>query len=233
MTTAIGIDYGRVGRTVLTVLTGDNFEVVCPYLQTFKSISSSRVEEETKIVSSIYNPDIILLESNGPGGVFLEYINQHNLNLPIVGIDTSTPLFTELTLWNDIKLRPEEFHNGRAGMYWLVRLMFRDKRIKLLKENLVLFSQLSSINWSEHPQSRKIILESKKGMKSFNSSLGSVQSSGRSPDEADSLCLAALGYAVVYQESMANGNAAEDEVIEPDIGMEGFFPIGMASDELG
>ena len=228
MITSLGLDLGRSNNTVPIVLGGDKWNLRLLHIETLKSISAPAVEEHVNTLYSIYIPDIIVIESNGPGGVFIDYLTKNNSSLPVIGVDTSVPPtdLDGLSLWNDMIINAKELYNIRAAMYWLVRLLFRDRLISLPYEDTELFAQLSGIKWAEHRPTSKIILDTKKGMHSFKSDLGEIEST-RSPDKADAFCLAALGYALAYRES--HGQAvAVDEIIEPEPGWEGFFDLGRA-----
>mgnify|MGYP001563946509 FL=1 len=228
MSVAMGLDLGRTGNTISLILSGDKWKLRLTHIETFRNISAPRVEEHVNTLYSVYTPEIIVIENNGPGGVFIDYLVKNNASLPVVGVDTSLPPndLDELPLWDDLMIHAKEFFNVRAAMYWITKLLFRDKRITLPSEDTELFAQLSGIYWGEHPTNSKIRIQSKKSMKTFESELGSLEST-RSPDKADAFCLAALGYALVYRDSQPQV-AMVDEIIEPEPGWEGIFPIGRA-----
>lgn len=228
MVVACGVDLGRSENTVPVILSGDKWHLRLTYMEKFKSISAPVVEELVNKLYSIYSPEIIVIEINGPGGVFIDYLVKHNSSLPVVGVDTGVPPtdINGLELWDDQIINAKEFYNIRAAMYWITRLLFRDKRITLPREDVELFAQLSTVMWMEDKPTSKIKLDPKKGMKTFKSDLGEMDSS-RSPDKADAFCLAALGYALVYRDS-TTPTMLVDEWIEPELGMEGMFPIGRA-----
>ena len=81
----------------------------------------------------------------------------------------------------------------------------------------------------ENKQTSKIKIDPKKGMRTFKSDLGEMDST-RSPDKADAFCLAALGYALVYQDTLSTVSSM-DEIVEPALGFEGMFDIGRAGIE--
>ena len=223
-------DLGRTGKTAFCALQGDNFFLRCIHMEAISSISAPEVETHLKSLHSTYRPAIIVMEINGPGGVFIDFAMKNTPDLPIVAVDTSLPA-VQIPLWNDITLGGEEFQNIRAEMYWILRLLFRDQRIKFPREDAELWSQLSTIKWTfDENKKDRIQLESKKHMRlaQYRSELGPAFSS--SPDKADSLALASLGYAVMQAEvAIAQTTGEEvDEVISPDIGFEGFIPLGKA-----
>ena len=238
--TSLGFDLGKTGNTVVTVIQGENFKLRCSHIQSLSSIAPSQAEEMLKLNCAIYSPDIVVLESNGPGYVFIDYLvkNSSNTNLPIMSVDTGNPVpdDLELELWDEIKLTSRDFLNIRALMYWITRLVFRDKRMSLYKEDPELFAQLSKMGWEfDENKKDKIKIESKRKMrqKFYQSELGPI-STGRSPDKADSFCLAVLGYAILHMEHAVSSRPALPDieaVIEPPIGFDGFFPIGRAGIE--
>jgi len=233
MATSIGLDLGKTGNTVPVVLTGDNWRLRLTHIETLKSVSAPRVESHINQLYSQYTPDIIVIENNGPGWVLIDYLVKNNSNLPVVGVDTSLPPddLDEVPLWEDLVIHAKEFYNVRAAMYWITKLLFRDKRIRLIREDVELFAQLSGIYWDEHPTNSKIRIQPKKGMKTFESELGNLDST-RSPDKADAFCLAALGYALIYKETRAQSSSAVDEIVQPLDGFEGLFDIGRAGIEI-
>lgn len=232
--TSLGVDLGKTGNTVPVVLSGDNWRLRLIHIEKLKYNSAPRVESHINQLYAQYNPDIIVIESNGPGWVLIDYLAKNNSSLPLAGIDTSLPPddLDELPLWEDLAIHAKEFYNIRAAMYWITKLIFKDQRVKLYKEDTELFAQLSGIYWGEHPTNSKIRIQPKKSMKTFESELGSLEST-RSPDKADAFCLAALGYALSYRETHVAGRGnTTDEIIEPPDGLEGFFDIGRAGIEI-
>lgn len=232
MTVALGVDLGRTNNTIPIVLSGDKWKLRLTHIETLRSISAPRVEEHVNMLYALYTPEIIVIENNGPGGVFIDYLVKNNASLPVVGVDTSLPPddLDELPLWDDLMIHAKEFFNVRAAMYWITKLLFRDRRITLPSEDTELFAQLSGIYWGEHPTNSKIRIQPKKSMKTFESELGSLEST-RSPDKADAFCLAALGYALIYRDSQPQV-ALVDEIIEPREGWEGYFDLGRAGIEV-
>lgn len=232
MITSFGLDLGRSGNTVPIILGGDQWKLRLFHIETMRSVSAPFVEERVNTLYSIYTPEIIVIESNGPGGVFIDYLTKHNSSLPVVGVDTSVPPtdLDGIELWGDeMVINAKEFYNVRAAMYWLTKLIFRDRRITLPNEDTELFAQLSSIMWMEDRMTSKIKIDPKKGMKTFKSDLGEMDST-RSPDKADAFCLAALGYALIYHDSIGT-TVQVDELIEPAPEYAGFFPLGQAGIE--
>lgn len=232
MVVSLGLDLGRSGSTIPIVLGGDEWKLRLLHLENLKSVSAPFVEERVNTLYAMYTPGVIVIESNGPGGVFIDYLIKHNSALPVVGVDTSVPPIDidGVELWGDMVINAKEFYNVRAAMYWLTKLLFRDRRITLPFEDAALFAQLSSIMWMENRLTGKIQIDSKKGMKTFKSDLGEMDSS-RSPDKADAFCLAALGYALIYQATQTPA-VQVDEIMEPEPGFEGLFDIGRAGIEI-
>ena len=231
MVCSLGVDLGRSGNTVPIILGGDKWNLRLLHIENLRSVSAPFVEERVNLLYSIYTPGIIVIESNGPGGVFIDYLTKHNSALPVVGVDTSVPPtdIDGIELWEDMIINAKEFYNVRAAMYWLTKLLFRDRKITLPHEDIELFAQLSSIMWMENKQTGKIMIDPKKGMKTFKSDLGEMDST-RSPDKADAFCLAALGYALIYQDTLSTVSQV-DEIVEPELGFEGYFNIGRAGIE--
>lgn len=229
---SLGLDLGRSGQTIPIILGGDQWKLRLLHIETMRSVSAPFVEERVNTLYSIYTPGIIVIESNGPGGVFIDYLIKHNSSLPVVGVDTSVPPtdLDGIELWGEgMIINAKEFYNVRAAMYWLTKLLFRDRRITLPREDTELFAQLSTIMWMENRLTSKIQIDPKKGMKTFKSDLGEMDST-RSPDKADAFCLAALGYALIYQDVLTPA-AQVDEVTEPPEELAGFFPLGQAGIE--
>ena len=229
--TALGLDLGRSGKTAFSCLAGPDFRVRQIFQHAISSISAPEVEKELLKVYALMLPQLIVLESNGPGGVFAEFAMMHNPGLPIFMVDTSTPGFT-LSLWDEKTLSEKEFLNIRAEMYWIVRLLLRDSRLKFGFEDPELFAQLSSTRWDAdkgHGEKIKILPKSTMKINYYHSELEGNPGS-RSPDKADALALSALAYALLYTEQAAGRSSGEqqDEIIDPLV--DGMFPIGMTTD---
>lgn len=229
MVAVVGLDLGGSGTTVLTPLIGENWKMRLLPQIALRSVAPQEVEGHLLNLLALYQPRAMLAEWNGPGSVFLSYVLERHPSLPIVGVDTSLPAIP-LTLWNGLQMHPLEFLNIRAQMYWIVRLCYRDQRITAVQEDPELFAQLSTISWMFDRQYKdRIQIKPKREMRAFyTSSLGEV-SIARSPDKADSLCLAALAYALCQ----AEGNTVTttyEEVVQPEV--EGYFPLGKAGISL-
>ena len=228
----LGVDLGRAGKTAFCVLTGnEQFTIHCPHLSALSSVSSPQVEESLMTMYGRFTPDVIVLENNGPGGIFVDYLLHHHQELlsRIISIDTSLPPL-ELELWNDLKLSAKELLNVRAEMYWLTRLLFKERRITLSEEDEELFAQLSTIAWDwDTTRNDKIYIISKRKLNLRTMSELGGELFSKSPDKADSLALAALGYAIVVQEFLTKtSEEQEEEFTQPLEGYEGFFDIGRA-----
>ena len=221
----VGLDLGGSGTTVLTPLIGEQWQVRLLPQIALRSVSPQEVEGHLLTLLGLYQPRVMLAEWNGPGSVFLQYVTERHPSLPIVGVDTGLAAIP-LTLWNGLQMHPLEFLNIRAQMYWLIRLLYRDKQITAVKEDAELFAQLSTIRWEFDRQYKdRIQIKPKREMGVFyTSSLGEI-SIARSPDKADSLCLAALAYALCQNEA-STITAQYDEIVQPDV--EGYFPLGKA-----
>jgi hypothetical protein len=227
--TTLGLDLGRSGKTATTILTGSDFHVTCDYMDAVPSISAIDVVTNVGMLYEDYPEiDLILLESNGPGGVFAEFAKEAHPQWPIVTVDTSHPAF-EVYLWDEQRLTPNEFLNIRAEMYWLARLFFKDRRIKLTREDPEFMTQMASTPWDfDKQRNDKIYLPSKRTLKiQYRYSELEGETGSRSPDKADSFCLALLAFALLSQEEVSGGMVEEDKIIEPE--QDGFFSIG----ELG
>lgn len=226
---SIGCDLGRSGKTVITAIEGEKFKLRLVQSLIVSSISAPEVESMLANVHATIGGQIVLVESTGPGGVFADYIAKNRPGIPIYTVDTSLPAI-DLALWNDIVLTEKEFSNIRAEMFWIVRLLFRDQRISLPSEDPELFAQLSSMRWDlDKSRGERIRIEPKKYMKiSYAASELEGYSASRSPDKADALALAVLGYTFLAQNEGKEN--VVDEIIEPEV--DGFFPIGALSEEV-
>lgn len=229
MVAVVGLDLGGSGTTVLTPLLGEQWKVRMLPQIAMRSVSPQEVEVQLLNLLALYQPRAMLAEWNGPGSLFLQYVLERHPTLPIAGVDTSLAAIP-LTLWNGLQMHPLEFLNIRAQMYWLIRLLYRDKQITALKEDAELFAQLSTIRWEFDRQYKdRIQIKPKREMRAFyTSSLGDV-SIARSPDKADSLCLAAFAYALSQNEEQTV-NVPFDEIVQPDV--DGYFPLGKAGMQI-
>ena len=230
---SLGIDLGRSGHTAFSVIVGDGWDMLrLVHLETHQSIMATDVERYLVTINARFSPSICIVESNGPGGVFADFVAEHHPGIPLYPVDVSQPPFT-LFLFNDIKLDASEYLNVRAENYFILRYLLKAGRLKFAFEDAELFSQLSSTFWDvDKSKSEKIRLMPKRNMKisNFTSELEGIQFS-RSPDKADSLALACLGYAILMQDDLAVGKGqAEEEIIQPEV--EGYFDLGSAGIEV-
>lgn len=232
---SLSLDLGRSGKTAFCVVAGKEWDrLKMIHLSAISSISAPDVEKILLDLYARYNPGIIIMESNGPGGVFAEFAMLHNPSLPLWAIDVGEPPLT-LYLWDDLQMNDREYVNVRAEEYFIVRYLFRSGKLKLNYEDVELFAQLTATYWdADRTRNDKIRLMPKKSMKmsDFASELEGVQLS-RSPDKADALALACLGYTILMQDQ-ANGKLGpqEDEFILPEEGFEGVFNLSKAGIEL-
>lgn len=236
MITVCGLDLGRSSKTAFNILGGEGWDLRCLHMEDASSISAPEVERILNTLNGQFQPQVIIVEANGPGGVFAEFAVKNNPNLPLYTVYPDQPAYI-LQLWNNIVLHEREFLNIRAEMYFILRYLFRDNKIALPYEDPELFAQLTSTYWdSDKARADKIRLTPKKMMRisSHSSELEGYDFS-RSPDKADALALAALGYALLMQEeleSSGGGDAQQEEIVEPSLENLGFFPIGDTDIEI-
>lgn len=235
MITVCGLDLGRSGKTAFNILAGEGWNIHCIHMEDVSSISAPEAERILNVLNAQYQPAVIIIEANGPGGVLAEFAVKNNPNLPLFTVYPDQPCFT-IHLWNQIVLTDREFVNIRAEMYFILRYLFRDNKITLPYEDPELFAQLTSTYWqADKNKADKIQLTPKKMMRisSHSSELEGYDFS-RSPDKADALALAALGYALLMQDEITagSGEAQEEEIIEPDFEHLGFFPVGLTDMEI-
>lgn len=227
----LGLDLGRSGKTAFSALEGADFHVRQCFNHAISSISAPDVELELVKICGLLQPQIILVEADGPGGVFSEFVMQHHPEIPLLTVHTGYPAMP-LLLWHDIILAEQEYLNIRAEMYWIVRLLLRDSRLMFQYEDPELFAQLTSTQWdADKGHGDKIRIVPKKMMRInyYHSELEGNPGS-RSPDKADALALSCLAYAILYSEDHAGRHQGEqsDDIIEPE--EPGFFPIGLCPD---
>ena len=222
-----GCDLARSGKSAFSVLAGQDWKVRLVHLSALQSVSGPDVEARLCQLHYQYNPALWVLELNGPGGVFADFVTKNHPEIPLATVDVSLPPI-DLLLWKDIPISAAEYLNLRAAMYFIVRLMLRDKRLTFISEDAELFAQLSSTWWEpDRSRAEKIKLVNKKSLK-FAQGVSELEgfNFSKSPDKADSLALAAFGFAVLAQEERGEGEAEEDFICQPDF--PGFFPIGKA-----
>ena len=227
----LGLDLGRSGKTAFSGLEGADFHVRQCFSHAISSISAPDVETELVKICGLLNPQLIVVEADGPGGVFAEYVMLHHPEIPLFTVHTGHPPIP-LMLWHDIVLTEQEYVNIRAEMYWIVRLLLRDSRLMFQYEDPELFAQLTSTQWdADKIRGDRIRIIPKKMMRInyYHSELEGNPGS-RSPDKADALALSCLAYAILYSEDHAGRQKGEqpDEIIEPEEA--GFFPIGLSPD---
>lgn len=228
---ALGLDLGRSGKTAFSALEGADFHVRQCFNHAISSISAPDVEQELVKICGLLQPQLILVEADGPGGVFSEFVMQHHPELPLMTVYTGHPALP-LMLWQDIILAEQEYLNIRAEMYWIVRLLLRDSRLMFQYEDPELFAQLTSTQWDAdkgHGDRIRIVPKKMMRINYYHSELEGNPGS-RSPDKADALALSCLAYAILYSEEHAGRQhgTQSDDIIEPEEA--GFFPIGMCPD---
>lgn len=237
---AVGLDLGISGKSAITTVEGDEFQLTCLESKAIMSIDAPEVERWLVNVVSRFNPDVVLMEINGPGGIFYPYVTKNHPTMKLATIDPQAQLPEEgdIMLWNEAyRISCREFLNIRAGMYWVVRLLMREQRLKFLKEYPEMFSQLSSLRW-DHDTNRgdKIYMISKKKLKLKNLSDLDDEPFSKSPDMADSLALAVFGYTLLYQqyiEGMDGESEEIDEIYAPKVpGLFDLTPLDMEYAEV-
>ena len=236
MPIAIGLDAGTSGKSAIAVLKGNSWdEVHCVALEAAQSIADPDLEALLVRYCEHYNPNVVIMEENGPGAVFAGYIERNNPTIPLATINPqlALPENYELVLWDDIRITGLELLNIRASMCWILRLMFRDKRIILHFDDEELIAQLGTLRWDHDTvKGDKIYMIPKRKLRFKNSELDEEPFS-RSPDKADSLALAALGYAILMQQENVEidmgERTAEEDIIDPII--PGMFEVGKLTTE--
>lgn len=229
--TAAGLDLGTSGKSAISILRGVNWEVTCLHSEAISSINPVDLEARMEIMHARFNPDIWVMEMNGPGAVFAGYIQRNKGYLPLATIDVSArlPENQDIVLWDDaLRISDKEFLNIRSAMYWIVRMLFRDQKIKLLQEYPEMFAQLSVLRWdNDNARGDKIYMISKRKLKLKSNSDLDDEPFSKSPDMADSLALASLGYALLMQELMGEQEGAGEEMVDiiPPTS-QGMFDIG-------
>lgn len=226
---SLALDLGLSGKSAFSCveMVGDDPWKLRQCLQTSMSdVSTPEVENHLLRWYSQLDPQIVVLECNGPGSVLLSYLSLHHPNMPILALDVGHPAI-DLPIWDDIVLTGSEFSNIRAQEFWLVKLLIKQHRLKLGWEDAELFAQLTSLRWeTDKTKGERIKLETKKGMRIhyYHSALESERGS-RSPDKADALALSCFGYAMIVNQLTSGRNEQEDDIFQPY--RDGFFPIGM------
>jgi len=210
----IGLDLGTSGKTAMSIVDGEDFFLTLKKLDVLESTHAPDVERHLNMLCSQWNPHVVLMELNGPGGVFADYVIENRPHIPLATIDVglALPEGGDVILWEDsYRLSSREHINIRMSMYMNLRLLFREKRIKLYKDIPELASQLSTLRWDHDPnRGDKLYMISKKKLKLKNLSDLDDEPFSKSPDMADSLALACFAYALLYQQHL------EDEAGEPE-----------------
>lgn len=223
---SMGTDIARSGQSAFCVLAGVDWHVRMIHLSSIASVTAPEVEAVLVSVAMRYEPHVIVLESNGPGAMFADFVAKNQPGLALATIDTSLPA-TPLPLWGSLELTAKEILNIRTEMHWIVRLLLRDRRLTFDKEDEELFAQLSSMTWDyDRIRGDRIALISKRNLRLPHGSELEVEPFSRSPDKADALALAALGYAALQQRDLPATVEIEEDIIQPEF--EGFYDIGRA-----
>ena len=223
---SMGTDLARSGHSAFCVLAGRDWRVHMIHLSSISSVTAPEVEAVLVSVASRFTPHVIVLESNGPGAMFADFVSLRQPGLSLATIDTSLPA-TPLPLWGSLELGPKEILNVRTEMHWIVRLLLRDRRLTFDREDEELFAQLSSMTWDyDRIRGDRIALISKRNLRLPHGSELEVEPFSRSPDKADALALAALGYAALQQRDLPATTEIEEDIIQPEF--EGFYDIGKA-----
>lgn len=229
------VDLGRSGHSAFSILIGDGWDrIKLVHMESHASIMATDVEKHLVRLHAQWNPACWVIEANGPGGVFCEFASQNHPYLPIYSVDVSQQPST-LYLWDSIVFNDREYLNWRACEYFILRYMLRAGKLKFAFEDAELFSQLCSTFWDvDKSRGEKIRIMPKRNMKinNYTSELEGIQFS-RSPDKADSLALACLGYAILMQDDIADARGkVEEEIIQPAEGFEGMFNLFDAGIEV-
>lgn len=237
MLTVLGLDAGVAGYSSICVLQGNGWDVICPKIEAIHSIAGPDLELTLARYNAYYSPKLVVMEQNGPGATLGPYFERNQPQIPLATVDVALPLPDdyELLLWEDQRITHEIVLNIRAAMYWILRLMFRDQKIKLWFDDEELEVQLGTIRW-ENDQVRgdKIYMVNKKKLKFKSSELDSEPFS-KSPDKADSLALAILSYSILMQQEIdddtkINQDTDEREIIDPIAA--GFFQLSELTQEI-
>lgn len=236
MITSIGLDAGTSGYSAISVFQGNDWnEVNCVSLEAIKGIDPPDLEMLVLRYCTHYKPNIVIMEENGPGYVFAGYLEKHGSAIPLATINPQAQLPDnyEINLWNNIVISSAEFKDVKAAMCWILRLLFRDNRIRLWFDDDELIAQLGTLRWDNDPmRGDKIFMVSKRKLK-FKSSELDTEPFSKSPDKADSLALAALGYATLMQQENETVNPDEvqqEDIIDPII--PGMFTVSELTDEV-
>ncbi len=228
---ALGLDLGRSGKTAFSCVTGLDFQLRQCFSHTISSISAPDVETELVKINRLLSPDLIVVEGDGPGGVFAEFVMLHHPEIPLYTVFTGHPALS-LALWDENVLSEQEYINIRAEMYWIVHLLLKNARLMFQYEDAELFAQLTSTQWdADKARGDRIRIVPKKMMKiSYYHSELEGNPGSRSPDKADALALSCLAYAILYTDDNAGRQKGgqSDDIIEPE--EPGFFPIGLCPD---
>lgn len=230
---SLGVDLGRSGKTAFVVLACQDWRLHLFHMEEYNSISAPEVQKYLETAVARFDPAVIVMESNGPGGVLADYLYAAHPLWPLFAFDVSQPGFT-FNLYEGLVFTTQEYLNIRAQEYMLIRQLLASRRLTFEYEDPELFAQLSSTYWDiDKTKSERIRLMPKRNMRvsNYTTELEGISFS-RSPDKADALALACLGYALAAQEEgdFLGTGGREDEIIEPDI--PGLFPIGRADIEV-
>ena len=236
--TTAGLDLGTSGKSAITVLQGADFNLICRHSEAISSINPVDLEARIEVVHARFNPDVWVMELNGPGAVFSSYLQKNRPHIPLATIDVGARLPEEdIILWSDaVRISDKEFLNIRAGMYFIVRLLMREQRLKFLKEYPEMFAQLSVIRWdNDNARGDKIYMIPKRKLKLKSNSDLEDEPFSKSPDMADSLALSALGYALLMQQLFDESTEGEVmvDIIPPTVvGMFNIDQIGLEESDI-
>lgn len=224
MIRCIGLDLGTSGKTAMSIVDGEDFHLILRHLDVLDSADAPVVERRLNYLCGQWNPRIVLMELNGPGGVFAAYVQENRPHIPLATLDVSLPLpeDNDIPLWEEsYRLTNREHLNVRMAMYWNLRLLFQKQRIRLYKDIPELASQLSTLRW-DHDNLRgdKLFMISKKKLRLKNLSDLDDEPFSKSPDMADSLALACFAYTLMHQQELDGdemGKEEADEIYDPKI----------------
>ena len=227
--TVAGLDLGTSGKSAITVLRGADFNLTCLHSEAISSINPVDLEARIEVVHGHYSPELWIMELNGPGAVFSGYMERNRPHIPLATVDVSlAPPEEDIRLWDDaVRISNREFLNVRAAMYWILRMMMRDQKLKFLQEYPEMFAQLSVLRWdNDNARGDKIYMISKRKLRLKSNSDLDDEPFSKSPDMADSVALACLGYALLMQRLAEESEAVEEgpDMIPPTI--LGMFDIG-------
>jgi len=168
-----GVDVARMGNdySVVTVVDLDDDIFTVQRIDFYSKIELMQLVGWVKLIFDDEKPDKIMIDAIGVGAGVFDRLNE--MGLPVIAVNVAEKPTKE----------PDKFLNKKSEMYWNLRKLFENGKIRLKKIKNIerLMAELSAMKFD------------------FQNGKLKVKDPDKSPDFADSLALACFGPTVSAQ----------------------------------